>query len=57
MNIYTDFFNKSLTIIDLKEQIITDEYLYQHSLNVGLIASKIGQIMGLKKENNFYWPV
>ncbi len=39
----------NISLIQLKEQLSQDEYLYQHSLNVGLVARKIGQVLYLSK--------
>ncbi|WP_409294285.1 HD-GYP domain-containing protein [Peribacillus sp. SCS-26] len=39
-----------LDVIQLKEQIKQDDYLYQHSLNVGLISKHIAKILGLGRE-------
>lgn len=47
---YSGFVEESLTIIDIKEQFVNNEYIYQHSLNVGVIASEIGRILKLSEE-------
>ncbi|MGJ7911801.1 HD-GYP domain-containing protein [Neobacillus sp. LXY-1] len=45
--LYQDFVEKDIEILDIMANFSQDEYLFKHSINVGLVASKIGSILNL----------
>ncbi len=48
--LYQEFIVNDIQISEIMKKFSQDEYLFKHSINVGLIASKIGRVMGLSDE-------
>jgi HD-GYP domain-containing protein (c-di-GMP phosphodiesterase class II) len=49
--LHDDFISKDIEVLEIIEKFSEDEYLFKHSINVGLVASKIGSVLKLSKEN------
>lgn len=49
--LHDDFISNDIEVLEIIEKFSEDEYLFKHSINVGLIASKIGSVLNLSKEN------
>ncbi|MGG3562335.1 HD domain-containing phosphohydrolase [Neobacillus rhizosphaerae] len=49
--LHEEFALKDIGILELMERFSEDEYLFKHSINVGLIASKIGRILKLSEKH------
>ncbi|MDR6124984.1 HD-GYP domain-containing protein (c-di-GMP phosphodiesterase class II) [Bacillus sp. SLBN-46] len=49
--LHEEFALKDVGILELMERFSKDEYLFKHSINVGLIASKIGRILKLSEKH------
>ncbi|MCK6258773.1 HD domain-containing protein [Fictibacillus sp. KIGAM418] len=54
LQLYKD---SSLNILDINDQFQNEEYLYSHSLRVALIASTIGQMMGVNNNDQYLLPL
>jgi HD-GYP domain-containing protein (c-di-GMP phosphodiesterase class II) len=48
--LHDEFISKDIGILEIIEMFSEDEYLFKHSINVGLVASKIGSILKLSEE-------
>ncbi|NRD79131.1 HD-GYP domain-containing protein [Bacillus sp. BRMEA1] len=49
--LHQEYVEKDVEILDIMEKFSKDEYLFKHSINVGLIASKIGNLLSLPEEH------
>jgi HD-GYP domain-containing protein (c-di-GMP phosphodiesterase class II) len=52
--LHQEFAIKELGIIEIMERFSEDEYLLKHSINVGLVASKIGGILNLSEDDQHF---
>jgi HD-GYP domain-containing protein (c-di-GMP phosphodiesterase class II) len=48
--LHDEFISKDVEVLDIMERFSADEYLFKHSINVGLVASKIGSLLKLSEE-------
>jgi HD-GYP domain-containing protein (c-di-GMP phosphodiesterase class II) len=52
--LHEEFAIKDIGVLELMERFSEDEYLFKHSINVGLIASKIGRILKLSEKHQHF---
>lgn len=52
--LHQEFAINELGIIEIMERFSEDEYLLKHSINVGLVASKIGGILNLSEDDQHF---